>query len=80
MVKSKPADNPPSFEKSMAELESIVQNMERDDLPLEDALSHYQKGIELLRQCQSTLNAAEQKIRMLEDGQLIELPQGDENA
>lgn len=77
MVKSKQAEQPESFEKAVSELESIVAAMERDDLPLEAALASYQRGIALLRQCQGTLNAAEQKIRMLEDGQLVDLPAGD---
>ncbi|MBS1211092.1 MAG: xseB [Proteobacteria bacterium] len=74
MVKSKQADHPESFEQAVAELESIVAAMERDDLPLEQALASYQRGIALLRQCQGTLSAAEQKIRILEDGKLADLP------
>lgn len=77
MVKSKHADQPESFEQAVSELESIVAAMERDDLPLEGALASYQRGIALLRQCQGTLNAAEQKIKMLEEGQLVDLPAGD---
>ena len=77
MVKSKQTEQPESFEKAVAELESIVAAMERDDLPLEQALSSYQRGIALLRQCQGTLTAAEQKIKMLEDGKLVDLPAGD---
>jgi exodeoxyribonuclease VII small subunit len=77
MVKSKQAEPQPSFEQSVAELEAIVASMERDDLPLEDALASYQRGVALLRQCQGTLSAAEQKIKMLEDGQLVDLPAGD---
>lgn len=66
-----PAEN---FEKALAELESIVAAMERDDLPLEQALNNYQRGVALLRQCQSTLNAADARIRLLEEGQLVDLP------
>jgi exodeoxyribonuclease VII small subunit len=75
MVK-KQSEQPLSFEKAVAELEAIVAAMEHDDLPLEEALSRYQRGIELLRHCQGTLNAAEQKIRILENGKLQDLPGG----
>lgn len=78
MVK-KQSEQPVSFEKAVAELEAIVAAMEHADLPLEEALSRYQRGIELLRHCQGTLNAAEQKIRMLENGKLQDLP-GDIDA
>lgn len=77
MVKTKPAAQPESFEHALAELESIVSAMERDDLPLEQSLQHYQRGIALLRHCQGSLNAAEQKIKVLEGDQLIDLPAGD---
>lgn len=78
MVK-KQTEQPLSFEKAVAELESIVAAMERDELPLEEALNRYQRGVELLRLCEGTLNAAEQKIRILENGKLQDLP-GDNDA
>ncbi len=69
----KSAEQAASFEQALAELESIVAAMERDDLPLESALASYQRGVELLRHCQGTLAAAEQKIRILENDQLVNL-------
>ena len=69
MVKSKATIPSQSFEDAVAELESIVNAMERDELPLEEALARYQRGVALLRQCQGTLNNAEQKIRLLENGE-----------
>ncbi|KAF7598316.1 MAG: exodeoxyribonuclease VII small subunit [Candidatus Dactylopiibacterium carminicum] len=78
MVKSKPHTTPENFEQAIRELEGIVAAMERDDLPLEQALASYERGISLLRHCQSTLTAAEQKIRQLEDGQLVERPGEDQ--
>lgn len=71
MVKKKTEESL-TFEQAIAELESIVAAMEHDDLPLEEALSRYQRGVSLLRHCQGTLNAAEQKIRILENGELNE--------
>lgn len=56
----------PSFEQALGELETIVQAMENDTLPLEEALQRYQRGVELLRHCQQTLSNAEQKISRLE--------------
>ena len=65
---------PPSFEAALAELESIVQNMEYGKLSLEDSLAAYQRGAALLKHCQGALTAAEQKIQVLEAGQLQDLP------
>ncbi|MBK9219848.1 MAG: exodeoxyribonuclease VII small subunit [Uliginosibacterium sp.] len=73
MVKKEHATAPASFETAVSELEAIVATMERDDLPLEDALAAYQRGIGLLRHCQSTLSAAEQRVRVLEQGVLHDL-------
>ncbi|WP_323000655.1 exodeoxyribonuclease VII small subunit [Denitromonas sp.] len=63
---AKPAKNPKSFENAIAQLEEIVAAMESRDLPLEDALDHYQQGIGLLRYCQDTLSRAEARLETLE--------------
>jgi len=55
-----------SFESAVSELESIVQEMENSQLPLDQALAAYQRGTVLLRQCQEVLSKAEQSIRILE--------------
>lgn len=65
MVKTT-ASKPAPFESAVAELETIVQEMENGQLPLDQALSAYQRGTSLLRHCQSLLNKAEQTIRVLE--------------
>lgn len=70
MAKAPQAETPVSFENAVSELEALVAAMERDDLPLEQALEHYQRGLALLRHCQTTLNAAEQRIRILENDSL----------
>lgn len=59
-----------SFEDSLAELEGIISAMEVGQMPLQEALDVYKRGIILLRQCQETLNAAEQQIHVLEDNTL----------
>ena len=58
------ADN---FETLVSELDAIVLAMEAGNLPLEDALNKYQRGVELIKQCQAKLSAAEQRIKILED-------------
>ncbi|WP_028388340.1 exodeoxyribonuclease VII small subunit [Legionella fairfieldensis] len=54
-----------SFEKSMTELEEIVMLLEKGELPLEDSLKQFEKGITLARQCQDVLKRAEKKIEIL---------------
>ena len=54
-----------SFEKSIAELESLVATMEQGQLPLDTALKHFERGIKLARDCQTALSAAEKKIQLL---------------
>jgi exodeoxyribonuclease VII small subunit len=55
----------PDFERSLSELESLVERLERGDLPLEDALQTFERGVELTRYCQSSLKAAQQKVEIL---------------
>lgn len=58
------------FETALAELEKIVQKMENGSLTLEESISAYQRGSELLKHCQNQLSEAEHKIRLLENGAL----------
>ena len=69
---------PESFEAALAELESIVQGMETGKLSLEESLAAYQRGAILLKHCQGALAAAEQKIQVLEAGQLQDLPRSED--
>ena len=66
------------FEKTLSELEQIVQQLEKGDLSLEDSLKQFEKGINLARQCQDTLNQAEQKITLLSENQSQNLTITDE--
>jgi|AMWB02.1.fsa_nt_gi exodeoxyribonuclease VII small subunit len=70
MVKTTHPVAPASFEVALSELESIVRAMEAGQLPLEESLAAYERGAALLRHCQQALSAAEQKLQMLEEGQL----------
>ena len=55
----------PSFEQTISELETIVNEMEQGDLPLHEALKKFERGIELSRLSQKALVEAEQKVRIL---------------
>ena len=54
-----------TFEQSMQELEDLVSKMEQGDLPLEDALQSFERGIKLARHSQQKLKDAEQKVHIL---------------
>lgn len=58
----------PVFESALAELEQLVVRMERGEMPLEEALATFQRGLTLAKDCQVALQQAEQKIRMLSPG------------
>ncbi|MGZ8263262.1 MAG: exodeoxyribonuclease VII small subunit [Burkholderiales bacterium] len=60
----------PSFESALAELEKIVASMEAGQMPLEQSLSAYKRGAELLKFCQSTLQDAQQQVKILEENVL----------
>lgn len=71
-----PAKNAPAkkttsanFENQLQELESIVEQLEGGELPLDDALKVFEKGVKLSRQCQQLLAEAEQKVTILMDNQ-----------
>ncbi len=55
----------PSFESAIAELETLVSQMESDKLPLEQSINAYKRGAELLQVCQRSLADAEQQVRIL---------------
>jgi exodeoxyribonuclease VII small subunit len=65
---------PASYEVALSELESLVASMEGGQLPLEGLLASYRRGSELLRYCRSRLQAVEQQVKVLEDGQLRPWP------
>ncbi|WP_396956098.1 exodeoxyribonuclease VII small subunit [Nitrosomonas sp.] len=57
---------PENFETATAELEQIVAGMETGQMSLEDALSAYKRGVELLQYCQNVLKDSQQQIKILE--------------
>lgn len=56
----------PSFEKALAELESLVAKMEDGGLSLEQSLAAHKRGLELAKQCRERLEAAQQQVKVLE--------------
>ena len=55
----------PDFEQSLTELEALVAKLEQGDVPLEDALKTFERGVALTRQCQAALRTAQQKVEVL---------------
>jgi len=54
-----------NLEKSLADLEGLVEELESGDLPLEKAMKKFEEGIKLTRSCQKALKDAEQKVEIL---------------
>jgi len=54
-----------NLEKSIADLEKLVEELESGDLPLEKAMKKFEQGIKLTRECQAALQEAEQKVEVL---------------
>ncbi len=55
------------FEQSLDELETLVQRMEKGDLSLDESLAAYERGVGLYRRCQTALEQAELRVRLLTD-------------
>jgi exodeoxyribonuclease VII small subunit len=53
------------LEKALGDLETLVEELESGDLPLEKAMQKFEDGIKLTRSCQSALKDAEQKVEVL---------------
>jgi exodeoxyribonuclease VII small subunit len=54
-----------SFEKALAELESIVQRLEKGDVPLEESVAIYERGEILKRRCEELLRQAEARVEKI---------------
>jgi exodeoxyribonuclease VII small subunit len=55
----------PDFESAMRDLEDLVGRLEQGDLPLEESLAAFERGVMLTRVCQTALKEAEQKVEIL---------------
>jgi exodeoxyribonuclease VII small subunit len=59
------SDDAPDFEASLEELEALVDRLEQGDLPLEEALRTFERGVALTRTCHAALATAQQKVEIL---------------
>lgn len=62
-----------TYEQAMEALEAVVQKLDHGDLPLEDAITSFQNGLEYIKVCQEKLTAAEGKLFMFRNGQFEEV-------
>jgi exodeoxyribonuclease VII small subunit len=60
-----PKPETPDFETALRDLEDLVERLEHGDLPLEESLAAFERGVLLTRACQSALKEAEQKVEIL---------------
>lgn len=68
-------ENEMTFEAAMARLEEIVRMLENGSAPLDQSLALFEEGVALVKLCNSRLDAAEQKVKVLtraDDGSLTE--------
>ncbi len=63
------SENKKSFEESMKRLEEVVRLLERGDAPLDGALSLFEEGTALIKDCTKMLDEAEQKVTILTKGE-----------
>ena len=73
MAKTSSASLPPSpasYEAALEELEALVARLESGQLPLDQLLTGYQRGAELLKFCRGKLEAVEGQIKLLEGTEL----------
>jgi exodeoxyribonuclease VII small subunit len=73
-VARKNTSNTVDFEKSLKQLETLVDKLEKGDLTLENSLKNFEQGVKLARDCRQALKTVEQKISILskEDKDWIE--------
>lgn len=67
----RPAAVPASYEAAVAELERLVASMEGGQMPLDQLLDSYRRGVELLAFCRERLKAVEDQVKVLEETQLV---------
>jgi exodeoxyribonuclease VII small subunit len=60
-----PDSKPLDFEQALSELESLVERLERGDVPLDEALRTFERGVALTRHCQASLQSAQQRVEIL---------------
>ncbi len=68
---SAPDDKPVesmSFEEALAALTALVERLESGDMPLEESVAAFERGVKLSRRCEALLDEAEQRLQVLGDG------------
>jgi exodeoxyribonuclease VII small subunit len=83
MARTTSDDAPPRFEHALEELEGIVQRLEKGELPLEESLAAFERGVGLVRQLSQRLTEVEQRVDVLlrsEAGKLLLRPVEDGEA
>ena len=71
------AEDAPKFEEALAELEGLVQRLEKGELALEDSLAAFERGVNLVRLLSQRLAEVEQRVDVLlrtEAGRLVRRP------
>jgi exodeoxyribonuclease VII small subunit len=75
------AASAPAFEQILQELEALVTQLESGDLPLDEALRTFERGVRLTRECQAVLTTAQQKVQLLlQRGESVVLEEFDRGA
>lgn len=62
---STPAEGSPRFEEALANLETVVRQLESGEATLDEALAAYEQGVQLVKHCQKLLDQAELKVQEL---------------
>lgn len=73
---------PARFDEALKELEALVESLEQGDLPLDESLARFERGVRLARECRDALNTAEQRVQVLvenEDGSETLAPFGQDD-
>jgi exodeoxyribonuclease VII small subunit len=73
----------PRFEDALAELEGVVRRLEQGELPLEDSLAAFERGMALVKQLSTRLEAIERRVEVLlkqDDGSLVTRPLDDDET
>lgn len=70
-----------NLEDNFAEIEALLEELERDDISIEDAFDKYSQGIELLKQCDRCIDKVEKKVlKLMEDGKTEEFADMEKDA
>jgi exodeoxyribonuclease VII small subunit len=69
-----------SYEQALAELEALVSRMESGQMPLDDLLSGYARGAQLLKTCRDKLAAVEQQIKQIDEKSALDASKGAQSA